>query len=189
MSEKFHIDFNSSMIKTGIFCAGLGFIISLLFSVFGGNSLAKIILKPMVFGLLLGAVGMGIYLLLQALVPDLLNDLRGESPETGIAGPAAGPGAEGDDLPFAGNTVDSGSMSSLDDLSLDKNDMAINDAPPSAAGDEQILAASSVKEKIMPPRPKKTVAKEGEILAEGIAIKNDPDMMAKTIQHMLDKDE
>ncbi|RME92005.1 MAG: hypothetical protein D6767_04065 [Candidatus Hydrogenedentota bacterium] len=145
--------------KFSFFLAGLGYLLSFLVTLIAGAGVFAVIIRPILSALFMGGVGAGIYLLLQKIEPEFLEEFE-SMPE-----------------------------SSGDELEVDLDE----DSEPLEEGEtqENIDTDFPASEEPLPStkiKPNQT-PKEDEIVVEGVAIKNDPQVMADAIQHVMSQDE
>lgn len=149
------------MWKFIFFLAGFSYALSLFLTLLSGSGVVAILVRPILSAAAMGILGAGIYFALSGLVPEFLEELE------------SGPESEDelevdlDDNIEEEVSPDSENLSSEPDMGLD---------------DDGTLPSTRIK-------PGQQTAKEGEILVEGVAIKNEPEVMAEAIQHVMSQDE
>ena len=143
---------------------GIGLLVSLVAVLLGGVGFPGLIIKPIASAMFMAMLGAGIYFLLRWQMPALFD-------------------VAGDDL------------TELEDISKEVPDTKDDSLPeveedllPENKYDENIY---DMDEKLPLPgvRSKRNISgKEGEVVVEGVTLKNQPQVMAETIKALLDQD-
>lgn len=163
-----------AMLRISASLAALGAVIALLAALIGGGSPVEILYRPFLYGFIMSLLGVAVYFILSLFVPEVLKEMRAEEPvENGSEEPE-----------YSGNEEQEPETEMPADGTLP--DMTAEDAQ-SALGDDELKTKSSAAAKSA--RNAKRAPKEGEIDVEGVAIKNEPEVMAEAIKHLMDQDE
>ena len=170
MSEKFKIDIDPLLVRFAIALAALGALVSFLSSLIAGAGFVGILLQPVIMALVMAAIGSGIYYLVSHLYPEMVAQVRS------IFLPMGGEAEMSDGLDDLAINDD------IESFTSEGNEESISETDL-AASDGSVLATPGSKSS------RASFAKEGEILVEGVPIKNEPKLMAEAIQHLLDQDE
>jgi len=167
----FSLDKDDVLIKSIIFFSVLGAFISFLFSVIGGSGFPAILYQPFLSALVMALITAVGYFIIKKFAPALLNF---ENLETDI---------KTDDLSSSGDI-----NKDTSDENLDQSD----DYESLTSDENEEWNTKTTNSKNIRPAEKSTprrTAGEGEILVEGVPIKNEPKLMAEAIQHLISKDE
>ncbi|MDH4262352.1 MAG: hypothetical protein OEV78_04830 [Spirochaetia bacterium] len=167
--------------KISIILGSFGFFISFIIVLIKGGEIHQLILRPLassVIMILFWNVG---YLLLQQVAPELIKEIKKSFSNS--ASDSSRYNEDSGDLNFELDQFDKDSDESgnkngnkqekiSEDIELNSNDE--NDQPVKSTANDS--------------NKKKQRAGGDEILVQGVAIKKDPELMARTIQHVLDTD-
>jgi len=167
-------------IKATIAFALVGFIVSLVIVIFKGPGFPEIILRPVFSGIIMAIFWNLCYLLLKKLLPDFTSEL-----ETAFGATENGEMA---DSRLPGMYDESGDFNF--DLEKNEDDRDQDNGDDLEGSSENVSEDLEVAESSAKPmvKKRKTTAGSDEILVEGVPIKKDPELMARTIQHVLDTD-
>lgn len=149
----------------------IGAAVSLIGSLIAGVGVMLLLLRLFLFSFLMALLGAGIYFVFQSLVPTVNNSLRGEDELS-----------SGDELGDEGEDFSVG-----EDVPLGNGESFSE--PPSDYGDLDGMDMSAQRTKNQKAARRNREAKEGEIMVEGVNIKNDPAVMADAVRDMLDRDD
>jgi len=168
-------------VKIGGIFALFGFTISLIIVLIKGSGFPELILRPLASGFIMAIFWAVCYFLLEKLAPDFLGEIKTTfsiaedlpSQAKGSTSPDDDPNFNFELDPTEPNSGDE--TQHPDELKSEKvsEDIKINMSEP--------------ERKINAAKPK-TKAGGDEIMVQGIPIKKDPELMARAIQHVLDKD-
>ncbi len=149
--------------------AGLGAVISLLASLVAGADIGTIIYRLFLFALLMAALGVGIFFVIQFFAPEIIEVLQTIS--------AQAPS----DLPDEENTVEP-----LDDMNANSE---FFEEDPNVSSPYATESDMNSQLRTDLARMKKNVKPgEGEIVVEGVRLPNKPELMAEAIKDTLDRD-
>ncbi|MCS7205211.1 MAG: hypothetical protein NZ853_05900 [Leptospiraceae bacterium] len=165
---------NKTMFFFVLVIGSLGFIISLLFSLFSQNSLYSILISILISVVLSSAVGLISFLILKHRVPELIEGF-----EDGLSISRR-------------NTIQEADFE--DELSLEKSEHT--DEMNEIVDNKEVLYSNTGSEGISEELIQTTSSKDSKpkhfgdhILIDKITIKNEPKLMAQAIRTMLAKDE
>ena len=149
---------------------GLGVLVSVSTGLVAGTRFPAAVLRPLVSGICMAALGAGIYFVLEWQTPDLLRLNRKDKDEEDLD----------IDLPS-----DEGSS---EDASPGK--AADSDQPIEAASGAAFTADHEYDEHILgrQNKIKKHSSSEGQLVVEGVPLENKPKLMAEAIKHLLEQD-
>lgn len=159
------------LIKLIIILSSLGALVSFLSGLIAGVGLPELIIRPVIFAIVMAALAFIINMVITTQVPELVE----VSADSSIID------SEDDDYSGA-----AGNSASDFDSSTSLNSDEINSSKGEAfdsGGSSVLSGAKGGRHK------KKQHAGEGEIMVEGVALKDDPAVMAEAVKHLMDDDE
>lgn len=152
------------MLKTSAVLAALGFLVSMIASLFAGASWLSLLWRPLLFASFMAFLGAAIFFLLKSKVPEVIEEFDGTAPLT-----------EEDGLGLT--------TSDLADTAIADDETGANYYDGSDSG-----SADEFDPKSPGAGNRKGSAGPGELLVEGVRIKNQPEVMADAIKHLMDQD-
>jgi len=164
-----NLDFlQSSSVRSALAVGGGTFLVSALISTVAGAGFLTILGRALLSGLLMGGLTAGLIEVLRKLVPEVMELFEPKGP---VSSPESDEtlftqDSSEDDLSSGISIDEAGGGSSVEDIRIDEN---------------EISRKKSAK-------PRKKAAKEGDIVAEGVALENNPELMAEAVKHILDTD-
>ena len=155
------------------FIAGIGFLISLIVSIVSQAGIFSIIIRPIVSATVMAFLVYITFFIISFVSPDFTKELEEMNSETSKSDESL-------------EDVDSTEASNMNDQeNIEKSDALKNEENSHSTDfDDGILGPTDRTVK-----GKNISKKEGELLVEGVAIKNEPKLMAETIKDLLAKDE
>lgn len=165
-----NLDFlQNTQIRSALSVAGVTFFLSALISTIAGAGFFTILWRAFLFGALMGALTAVLIEALRKLVPEVMELFESkeglsssESSEELFEESDSGQESEISDAPL---TEGGGDASVTEDIHIDEGEVS--------------------RQKAAKPRKK---AKEGDIIAEGVALENNPELMAEAVKHIIDTD-
>ncbi|MDH5717815.1 MAG: hypothetical protein OEZ22_09270 [Spirochaetia bacterium] len=161
---------NQILLKSIISLGASGFIISLLASIIGSADYKAIIWQPLVSALVMAILGSAGYFIFEKFIPQFIKKLSAEEDIESMSDSLDIDNTENSENFNIENESISDDIENIE--KLENDDIPIK---------ERAINYASAK--------KKKQAGEGEILVEGVPIKNEPKLMAEAIQHLLHQDE
>ena len=155
----------------------LGAFVSIFACLISGVDILTLILRPILYGLIMAFLGGGLYFLLKSMSPEIIEVLQKDN----VSGDSNGTNLEGDGNLAAGTEI-------TDELSTpfdSGEDVESKIARKNANSSDEMFKS---KRSSSITNIKRTHAKEGEILVEGVPIKNEPELMARTIKDLITRD-
>jgi hypothetical protein len=173
-------------LKTTFIFGLTGFFISFLIVLINGGGFPEILLRPLVSGIILALFWNLGYIVIKKFVPDLVNEVQSTFPKSqnGMSENNAQTGSFDDasgDFNFEINNSensDKGSSSNQNNREKISEDIKLDHSDHEEGTTVKTPASA---------KPKQRIGSD-EMLVQGFAIKKDPELMARTIQHVLDTD-
>lgn len=165
----------------------LGFTISFIIVLFKGDGFPEIILRPLASGIIMAAFWIAGYHLIKILVPEFMNEMESNfsSADDDISENKLSNDISGDldfELENIENTPGSESGTTSKNETVKGEDLSESNSH-SEDMPKNTIKSSNGKEAEVKKR-----AGSDEMLVQGVPIKKDPDLLARTIQHVLDTD-
>ena len=164
MLDKLNLNIDPMLIKLSVLCAALGMVVSLFSCLLGGAGFPAVLYRPFLYAVLMGLIGAIVFYFIHFTAPEVINEFKGNDAE--LDDFEGGDDGLDDSLAFEDDS-DSGDYSEVD-TSVDGN----------------VLSSGSNTG----GKPQRK-ARPGEIMVEGVPIKNEPKVMAEAIKHLLEQDE
>jgi len=165
--------FIGTHVKLSILLAILGALIAFIFTLISGSGIMLLIVRPLVSALVMFILGTAIYIVFAKQVPEIIAELNPLQAEDSI-------------LPMDGEGVASSSDATEAMAAHDMGSTSNSDFDAVKVADPTSGSYSGMHQN---PGKKNITAGPGEIVVEGVRIKNQPDVMAETIRHLMDQDE
>ena len=165
--------FTGTHIKLSTLLAILGALIAFIFTLLSGSGITLLIVRPIVSALVMFILGTGIYILFAKQVPEIIAELNPPQAEDSVLPIESEGTSNSSDAAeaMAASDVGSSSNSDFDSVKVADPTSGSYSGAPQSGGKKNITAGP------------------GEIVVEGVRIKNQPDVMAETIRHLMDQDE
>jgi len=158
--------FQSLMAKMAIIFAGLGIFFSLLGSIIGTVGFPAMLVQPMFYGFLMSLLGVSIFFTWKQFIPEIIEEYG-----------------------FYSNNVSEENREELDaeqamvNTETEAENLDSNSEKSIDMADDASLSGKNRSSK------SGVEVKGDELIVEGVAIKNEPKVMASAIMHLLDSDE
>lgn len=178
---------SNPIILTAAFTAAFGFLLSLLISLFSGGGFFQIILRSFVSAMITGIMGAGVVLAIQMIMPDFIEQLQKAKRE-------GGENDQEEEGALDGN-MDDGDDLSLDEISgdldapVDEFLSGIDEGATSSSSEIKIDEAEITKQKQGGKKGQKRSAKNDEFMVGDVPLKDDPELMAEAVRHVLDSED
>lgn len=162
--------FSPAAIRLASILAGMGAIVALFAAFLGGASWVTWLYRPLIAAFFMGLLGIGIHLLLNTVSPEIVKAFNDEENNAG---------ENPDDMPSENIHLENAPADSLESGSEAANTEASDDA----------IFRNDTGSGMQQKSKKNVVAGQGEIVVEGVKLKNEPKVMAEAIKHLMDQDE
>ncbi|MCB1202030.1 MAG: hypothetical protein KDK41_15375 [Leptospiraceae bacterium] len=157
--------FSPAAIKLATALAVVGAIVALLASLFAGANWVAWLYRPVLAAVFMGILGFAIHFILKSTAPEIV-EVFSENPP----------------VQEEGSTTDNAETENTEETNLSESEFKDTSYDDSDA----MLRSSSQT----PRRANKdVVAGDGEIVVEGVKLKNEPKVMAEAIKHLMDQDD
>ena len=152
--------------------AVLGFIVSLISSIIGGIDWISIIIRPIISALIMAGIGFSIFYSFKEKIIEVEHEIFDDPIEHTT---------EGDSTEE--QTINN------NEQNIDENTIENQNIDTSHISDTSSSQNMGTGSSYIPKTKNKNYQKDGHLVVEGVPIKNEPNLMAEAIKHLLAKDE